>query len=140
MARCTHYGPLQWFSTYFRKLKETGVLRSIFPDYVISCDYVQDKFLDLVNLVLTTPGTILTPSFNSKLIELQWEDQHLQPHQKFLYMLNKLQYRRNYIFQKFGNDFLMFIPFLNVRTWKTICIISKIFIKSVLWGKKVMEI
>ena len=36
---CTHYGSLQCFSTYFRKLKEIGVLRSIFPDYVISCDY-----------------------------------------------------------------------------------------------------
>ena len=35
----THYGPLQCFSTYFRKLKEIGVLRPIFPDYVISCDY-----------------------------------------------------------------------------------------------------
>ena len=37
---CTHYGPLQCFSTYFRKLKEIGVLRPIFPDYIISCDYV----------------------------------------------------------------------------------------------------
>ena len=36
---CTHYWPLQCFSTYFRKLKEIGVLRAIFPDYVISCDY-----------------------------------------------------------------------------------------------------
>ena len=36
---CTHYGPLQYFSTYFRKLKEIGVLRPIFPDYIISCDY-----------------------------------------------------------------------------------------------------
>ena len=36
---CTHCGPLQCFSTYFRKLKEIGVLRSLFPDYVISCDY-----------------------------------------------------------------------------------------------------
>ena len=36
---CTHYGPLQCFSAYFRKLKEIGVLRPIFPDYVISCDY-----------------------------------------------------------------------------------------------------
>ena len=34
----THYGPLQRFSTDFRKLKEIGVLRPIFPDYVISCD------------------------------------------------------------------------------------------------------
>ena len=30
---------LQCFSTYFRKLKEIGVLRPIFPDYIISCDY-----------------------------------------------------------------------------------------------------
>ena len=36
---CTHYGLLQCFSTYFRKLKEIGVLRPIFPDYIISCDY-----------------------------------------------------------------------------------------------------
>ena len=36
---CTHYGPLQCFSKYFRKLKEIGVLWPIFPDYVISCDY-----------------------------------------------------------------------------------------------------
>ena len=34
-----HYGPLQCFSTYFRKLKEIGVLGPIFPDYIISCDY-----------------------------------------------------------------------------------------------------
>ena len=32
---CTHYGPLQGFSTKFRKLKEIGVLRPRFPDYVI---------------------------------------------------------------------------------------------------------
>ena len=42
---CTHYGPLQCFSTYFRKLKKIGVLRPIFPDYVISCDYVCDYLL-----------------------------------------------------------------------------------------------
>ena len=33
-------GWLQYFSAYFPKLKEIGVLRPIFPDYVISCDYV----------------------------------------------------------------------------------------------------
>ena len=31
---CTHHGPLQCFSTYFRKSKEIGVLRPIFPDYL----------------------------------------------------------------------------------------------------------
>ena len=36
---CTHYAPLQCFSTYFHKLKEIRVVRPIFPDYVISCDY-----------------------------------------------------------------------------------------------------
>ena len=36
---CTHSGPLQCFSKYFRKLKEIGVLRPIFPDYVLSCYY-----------------------------------------------------------------------------------------------------
>ena len=29
---CTHYGPLQCFSTYFRKFKEIGVLWPILPD------------------------------------------------------------------------------------------------------------
>ena len=36
---CTQYGPLQYFVTYFRKLKVIGVLRTIFPDYIVSCDY-----------------------------------------------------------------------------------------------------
>ena len=35
---CTYYGSLHCFSTYFRKLKEIGVLRPIFS-HVISCDY-----------------------------------------------------------------------------------------------------
>ena len=41
---CTHYGTLRCFSTHFLKLKEIGVLRSVFPDYVISCDYVPSIF------------------------------------------------------------------------------------------------
>ena len=32
-------GPLQCFSTYFRILKEVGVLGPIVPDYVISCGH-----------------------------------------------------------------------------------------------------
>ena len=38
-------GRLQCFSTYFGKLKEIGVLRPMFPDYVISCDYGYKKLL-----------------------------------------------------------------------------------------------
>ena len=47
---CTHYGPLQCFSTYFRKLKEIGVLRPIFSDYVISCNYgeTERKSIDMI--------------------------------------------------------------------------------------------
>ena len=40
---CTHGGPLQCFSTYFGKLKEIEVLQPIFPDCVISCNYVLGK-------------------------------------------------------------------------------------------------
>ena len=36
---CNLSGLLQCFSTYFRNLKEIGVLRPIFSDYVISYDY-----------------------------------------------------------------------------------------------------
>ena len=36
---CFHYGPLQCFSIYLRKLREIAVLLPIFPNYVISCDY-----------------------------------------------------------------------------------------------------
>ena len=36
---CIHYRPSKCFSKYFHKSKEIGVSRSIFPGYVISCDY-----------------------------------------------------------------------------------------------------
>ena len=44
----------------------------------------QDKFLDLVHLVLTTTWYILILSFTNKLMALPWEAQHLQPQQKFI--------------------------------------------------------
>ena len=54
---CTLYGPLQCFSTYFRKSKEIGVLQPIFPDYVISCDYdlikkMQSSSIKLLYIIL----------------------------------------------------------------------------------------
>ena len=55
---------------------------------------------------------------------------------------NILQYLRHYTFQKFGKDLLMtFIPFLNVRTWKTFSITSTTFIKilSLLQRRKITE-
>ena len=36
---CTQYKSLQFFQHTFHKLKAIGVLRPIFTDYVISCDY-----------------------------------------------------------------------------------------------------
>ena len=51
---CTHYGPLQCFSRYFRKLKEIGLLRPIFPDYVISCDYGWSKRVSMIKSNRTT--------------------------------------------------------------------------------------
>ena len=102
----------------------------------------QDKFLDLVNLVLTTTWyTFISQFYHNKLMVLQWEDQHLQPQQKFISrFISKLQYLRHYALQKFGKDFLMtFIPFLNVHNWKTFSITSTISIKNIKFTKKVME-
>ena len=49
-----------------------------------------DKFLYLLNLVLTTTCTLLTLIFTNKLLALQQEDQHLQPQQKFIcWLINK---------------------------------------------------
>ena len=54
---------------------------------------------------------------------LKWEDQHL-PQQKFICRLMNIiplhppKYLPRYTLQNLGND-LLFIPFLNVRTWKT---------------------
>ena len=81
----------------------------------------QDKFPDLVNLVSTTTWEIFNSRFFNKLIASQWEDQHLQLHQKIIRrLINKLQYLRHNILQKFVEDLLMiFIPFLNICTWKT---------------------
>ena len=63
----THYGSLQCFSTLFRKLKEIGVLRPLFSDYVTSCDYVQShkkvcENKDFCNVIM--------PSEETKKIEL----------------------------------------------------------------------
>ena len=52
-------------------------------------------------------------------------------------LMNILHYLRHFTLQKFGNDLLMaFIPFLNVRIWKTFFITLTIFIKilSFLWS------
>ena len=49
---CTYYRPLQYFSKYFciTKEKEIGVLRSMFPDIVISCEKRLD---DLKNFIIS---------------------------------------------------------------------------------------
>ena len=103
----------------------------------------QDKFLDLVKLVLATTWYTFNSQFYQKFITFQLEDKHLQPQHKFICrLMNILQYLRHYALQKFGNDLLMtVIPFLNIRTWKAFSITSTIFIKllSLLWRRKVME-
>ena len=52
---CTHYGPLQCFSTYFRKLKQIGVLQPIFPDnfYLVTMVHVMVFAKDVTNFHTT---------------------------------------------------------------------------------------
>ena len=81
---------------------------NIIKDYVFNDDQYtrktaipEDKFLDLVNLVLVF-------SFINKLMALQWDDQHLQPQQKSIWrLMNILQYLRHYTLQNFENDLLL---------------------------------
>ena len=123
---------------------------NIIKDYAHSDDQFsrkmaipQDKFLDLVNLVLTTTWYTFNSQFYQQTDGVAMGAQHLQPQQKFICRLMKvLQYLQHYTVQKFGNDLLMtFTLLLNVHTWKTFSIISTIFIKilSFLWRKKVIE-
>ena len=60
-------------------LKDLTISLNVIKDYVNNDDQFtrktaipQDKFFDLVNLVLTTIWTVLILSFANKLIALQW--------------------------------------------------------------------
>ena len=60
-------------------LKDLTISLNVLKDYVNNDDKFtrktaipQDKFFDLVNLVLTTIWTVLILSFTNKLIALQW--------------------------------------------------------------------
>ena len=75
---CTHYGPLQSFSTYFRKLKEIGVLRLIFLDYVISCDCAVIKELSFWGILIASLGSFASLSYCSKPQECCWNFKHLK--------------------------------------------------------------
>ena len=84
---CTHYGPLQCFSTYFCKLKKIGVLPAIFPDYVISCEYGWNKNQhppDTIcpyfqaKLITLTFSTQICPKILPKMLIPAWRNQHLQ--------------------------------------------------------------
>ena len=58
-------------------------------------------------------GTLLILNYTNKLMALPWEDQHLQPKQKFIWrLMNKLQYKWHYTLQKIRNNLLLtLIPF-----------------------------
>ena len=100
-------------------------------------DIPQDKFLDLVNLVLTTTwyksnsqfyqqtdGVALGGPASSTTEEIYMQAPEQTP-----------------ISTAVHSPLIKFIPLLNVRTWKTFSITSTIFIKtlSLLWRKNVME-
>ena len=47
---CTHFGPLQCFSTYFRKLKKVGVLRPIFSEMLFLMTMIKIRNESLMNI------------------------------------------------------------------------------------------
>ena len=82
---------------------------NIIKDYVNDDQFTRktaippDKFLDLINLVLTTTWYTFNPQFYQQNVALQWENQHLQPQQIFICrLMNKLQYLRHYDSKSLG--------------------------------------
>ena len=64
---------------------------NIIKDYVNNDDHFtrkmaipQDKFFDLVHLVLTTTSYAVSSQFYQQTDALPWKAQHLQPQQKFI--------------------------------------------------------
>ena len=69
---------------------------------------LQDKFLDLVNLVLTITWYTFNSQFYQQTDGVAMRGQHLQPQQKFICrLMNVLPYLRQYNFQNFGKDLLI---------------------------------
>ena len=106
----------------------------IIKDYVNNDDQFtkkmtiyQDKFFDLVNLVLTSTCHIFNYQFYQETDGVAMGESAFSTTAE-IYM--KAHYLRHYTLQKSGNDLLMtFIPFLNLRTWKTFYITLTIIMK-----------
>ena len=120
---------------------------NIIKDYVNNDDKCtrktaipQDKFLDLVHLILRTTWYTFNSQFYQQTEGVAMADTESSTTVE-IYM-QAYESAAKLILQKFGNVVLMtFLLSLNVRIWKTFSIISTIFIKilSLLRRKKVME-
>ena len=69
---------MQYFPTYFCKLKENGVLQPIYPDYVISCDYGVMK--DKLGVKIMNKFVGLRAKIYSYLTEVGSEDKKNERH------------------------------------------------------------
>ena len=120
---------------------------NIIKDYVNNDDKCtrkmaipQDRFLDLVHLILRTTWYTFNSQFYQQTEGVAMADTESSTTVE-IYM-QAYESAAKLILQKFGNVVLMtFLLSLNVSIWKTFSIISTIFIKilSLLWRKKVME-
>ena len=97
---------------------------SIIKNYVDNSDQFtrkvaipQDKFLDLVNLVLKTTWYIFNYNFYQKSHGVAIGGPAFQTTTEIYIILNTMRYLRHWTLQKFGNYFMIkLIQFLNVRT------------------------
>ena len=120
---------------------------NIIKDYVNNDDKCtrktaipQDRFLDLVHLILRTTWYTFNSQFYQQTEGVAMADTESSTTAE-IYM-QAYESTAKLILQKFGNVVLMtFLLSLNVSIWKTFSIISTIFIKilSLLWRNKVME-
>ena len=97
---------------------------SIIKNYVDNSDQFtrkvaipQDKFLDLVNLVLTTTWYIFNYNFYQKSHGVAIGGPAFQTTTEIYIILNTMRYLRHWTLQKFRNYFMIkLIQFLNVST------------------------
>ena len=83
-------------NTKIPTINTLNIIKNYDNQFTRKITILQDKFLDLADLVLTTTWYTFNSQFYQQLVALKWEYQqweYLQPHQKFICrFMNKLQY------------------------------------------------
>ena len=119
----------------FAKFLTVNVLKNIYKPLRLALNIIKDFLIQFLE-----PRVLEILSFTKKLMNLKWEEKHLQPQQKLIWrLMSKMAYLHLLKFWEWYADDVCSI--LTCTHLETISITSKIFIKIIglLWRKKMME-